>query len=308
MPDIYTHERFAKAARAALPPSLSPHAAQCPYAYLLGANGPDPLFYHRIWKGGSRRRLLQLAIRLHREKTAELLWALTTQARTPAQVAYACGFLCHYALDSSVHPYVYAQTAPGGLYDMPGGHGLLEGAIDGALCLADHPDAASAAIAPGALSPALLPREELRQISELLSACLGQVFGVRVPARCIGQSVRDMDRIARFLYRPRRARRRFLAVLEHLLKLPGQITGHIAPETLPTEDFLNESHAAWVAPDSPGQVRHESVAELTEQALARLRGFFAAAAAARSGQMDAAHFGDALGRCSYSSDVPDSGR
>ncbi|MGI6045908.1 MAG: peptidase [Eggerthellaceae bacterium] len=81
-------------------------------AYLLGNQGPDPLFFLVF----SPRYLIfqKLAGKMHREKPAELLEAFNhayrhlPQACQPVGRGYALGFLGHYLLDSHEHPFVYA--------------------------------------------------------------------------------------------------------------------------------------------------------------------------------------------------------
>ena len=77
-----------------------------------GCQGPDPLFYRKILLGSP---LHKLGNRMHSEKTDELFAALSRAVRDlsgDAQeiaAAYFYGFVCHYALDSEIHPYVYCR-------------------------------------------------------------------------------------------------------------------------------------------------------------------------------------------------------
>lgn len=82
-------------------------------AFLLGSQGPDILFY--VFNPFLPKNP-DLGHQFHQEKPTELLSALKEclsildESEYAIGHAYAQGFLCHYALDSSVHPLVYAQV------------------------------------------------------------------------------------------------------------------------------------------------------------------------------------------------------
>ena len=127
MPEGYTHIRTARAA--ARLANIEPADGA---AFDCGANGPDMLFCYRVWRKSARRGedLPKIGDRLHGENTGAFLQALLENAKTPAQQSYAMGFLCHYAADCALHPYVVMITKPGAAYGMPGGHGYFEIALD----------------------------------------------------------------------------------------------------------------------------------------------------------------------------------
>lgn len=111
MPAIMTHDLFGR-------DLLEQHADYAVTneerdAFLLGCQGPDPLFYIKInpatgpWK--------PLGTIMHTEKPSVLLAALRKEVDALPEdehalgLAYARGFVAHYALDTQVHPLVYAQ-------------------------------------------------------------------------------------------------------------------------------------------------------------------------------------------------------
>ncbi len=173
MAEFYAHERLAKAAAQSM--TMDPMVYENFSAYLVGSNGPDPMFFRVLWRfEGGGMGVQKLGARLHDERCGRFVRELVDQANTPAQRAYALGFLCHYALDQVIHPYVRWQCRPGGDFSMEGGHGYLEEAIDSALYCKDNPKA-------GSLEPPVMelgvflvePRAE-EEIDELLrTACSG---------------------------------------------------------------------------------------------------------------------------------------
>lgn len=110
MPAIITHYCFGEDAMSAFPEVCGSSRAECD-AFLLGNQGPDPLFFS---PGRAPRGTAQLGRTMHREKPSELIAALKQAVDalegSEADIgrAYAHGFLCHYLLDSSMHPLVYS--------------------------------------------------------------------------------------------------------------------------------------------------------------------------------------------------------
>lgn len=114
MPAILTHDFFGRDALDALSPHVHANTLDERDAFLLGNQGPDPLFFLAIHPGLHTWR--KLGSRMHKEHTTQLIHALscaTGVLKDHEQAigrAYAQGFLCHYALDSTAHPLVYSRT------------------------------------------------------------------------------------------------------------------------------------------------------------------------------------------------------
>ena len=80
-------------------------------AVMLGTQGPDIFFFHRVfpWMLGKSSR--KIGSMLHRARPAEILESMRKYCKlsTKKDIAksYVCGFIFHYALDRRCHPYVY---------------------------------------------------------------------------------------------------------------------------------------------------------------------------------------------------------
>ena len=109
MPALITHDFFAHDVMNAYADACGNSRSECD-AFLLGSQGPDPLFFGR---GMAPYGTSVLGMRMHSEEPTKLLAALSSSLNVlegDAQLigrAYAHGFLLHYLLDSSVHPLVY---------------------------------------------------------------------------------------------------------------------------------------------------------------------------------------------------------
>ncbi|MBQ9210216.1 MAG: zinc dependent phospholipase C family protein [Clostridia bacterium] len=128
MPDVAQHHAFGQRVKATLPKEIQQYLADVPYTFAL--YGPDPWFMHQPWKRRQGR-----GRRMHTTKTGAFLTALAHQAKEGAApretFSYLAGFLCHYALDSTAHPYIIWQSTE--TWPTKRAHRDLEHALDAAL-------------------------------------------------------------------------------------------------------------------------------------------------------------------------------
>ena len=114
MPAIITHDLFGEAVYEGDAYFIGIDPEQR-FAFLLGNQGPDPLFYARANPSISEFALLGSI--MHSRDTDKILMAFhdaldtLTPDEKPVGRAYLLGFLCHYLLDSTVHPLVYANQS-----------------------------------------------------------------------------------------------------------------------------------------------------------------------------------------------------
>ncbi len=79
----------------------------------LGAQGPDPIYFCLRYQ----KDAMNLANELHHEKINEFLISLTHDVKdkkSPELTAFYLGYISHYVLDVTIHPYIYHFT---GEYD-----------------------------------------------------------------------------------------------------------------------------------------------------------------------------------------------
>ena len=110
-------------------------------AYKVGAQGPDFLFYSRVWSGDPEHR--KLALHVHQHRTHDTFEGFFAHAlRLPADeraiaLAFACGYAAHLCLDAEAHPWIMYWSGditdradPGTQRVAFGRHGLLESSVD----------------------------------------------------------------------------------------------------------------------------------------------------------------------------------
>ncbi len=121
MPAVYAHLQYGNEVAKSLPPILGALIEKYPEAFALGTQGPDILFYHEPLK---KNALRSKGSALHKvsgnrffsEQAEKLLKLGNSLAEIierdgGAYASYVCGFLCHFTLDVSCHPYVNEKTS-----------------------------------------------------------------------------------------------------------------------------------------------------------------------------------------------------
>ena len=233
--------------------------------------------------------LHKLGNRMHSEKTDELFAALSRAVRDlsgDAQeiaAAYFYGFVCHYALDSEIHPYVYCRQVQfcteNPKLSASAVHSRIESDIDYLLYerACHRPITEFDPEERYQLSPV-----EQAVLSVVLHAVLKTVYGADVSARELRRSFAEMTSWESFLYSESRAVYRGAKKAEALLGRGALLTGHMKLER-PMWDALNLAHQPWHNLWKPDEIRTDSVPELF--GLARIRA--AALAGQYAAQFDA---------------------
>ena len=125
MPDIVVHAAFGREVKQALPEEIRAKLADDPYTFALF--GPDLWFLYRPWKRQEGRGRM-----MHTTKPGAFLMALADRMEVSSApedlFSYLAGFLCHYALDATTHPYIIHLTEE--KYDFPRCHMSFEHSLD----------------------------------------------------------------------------------------------------------------------------------------------------------------------------------
>ena len=274
MPDLAVHYYFGQSVLNALPDDILIDHPTFDFAL----SGPDDWFYDfpgdlRCVRGKTAR-----ASYMHRNKTGEFLRAL---AKEPLLFSYFAGFVCHYVLDSTCHPYIISCT---GTYDgtkesraFRGNHMALERALDRWMLkekgnFAAHPLTGPLNISgayesepaappdPGAghMMGAPLPPELKASVDRVY---LG-IFGWENAYDQLLTAKNHMRRYLRLLEDPHNIVKGITAVLHNPLLLPLPYSR----EFYQNADILNLKGRKWHHPNDPALSSTSSFPELLEKA------------------------------------------
>ncbi len=117
MPDLTTHYLFGEKVYSDLNEDIRVLIDKHRNVFNVGLQGPDLLFFHNVIKSpfSNKSPLPKIGSRMHTEYVKEVLNYMKLYIATldfPSTEhdilsAYYLGYICHYFLDKTVHPYVY---------------------------------------------------------------------------------------------------------------------------------------------------------------------------------------------------------
>jgi hypothetical protein len=284
MPAIMTHDFFGRDVLAALDKSSHiPFDDAQQKAFLLGNQGPDPFFY--LVASPTSHSEHTIGTLLHREQTTNLLkafeQALSFMSPTeyPIAHAYVEGFFCHYALDSTAHPYVYALEyliCDAGIQGLTREnsaevHAVIESEID-EIELYCHLGTTIDRFNPAA-NILVIDQSSLDCIAKLYMYALLTVYSVAIDPDVFPRAVTDFRRMQRFFYSPKGIKRAVIGSLEESFR-PYSLYRSMShrSSTAHTSWICNAEHRAWTQPFT-GSVHNESFDELYAQAQQRVQSF-----------------------------------
>lgn len=272
MPACLTHYYFAQNVRENLPDASSLDA--CAYAW--GAQGPDFFFCHRFlpfWRG---RSLQEYGGRLHDEMPSKVLGAMREFLKAhpdPVYRSYVWGFVCHYSLDCTAHPYInwlaqeLVRQRP---WETPSTmHGEVEAALD-AIVLRYETGKLPSEVPLKTMFPKNHGVEG--KIARLYRQVLFTLYGEDIPEGLFLQAMDDAHTIFGLVTDRTGLKKKLVARLEK--GRPCVISSHMVPLTEDDQvDFANVQNAPW-GDGSSSQSFFELYGEAQGVAGKILSGFF----------------------------------
>lgn len=271
MPGFTTHYLFGINTYKALKnDSLKKNISDCHAAYSLGLQGPDIFFYFLPSYLLHENNIGSVA---HIENTGRFLsYLLNSRTLFPdqreAQIAqaYIMGFLGHYLLDCSCHPYVYYRTHyHGRTTKYHSRHMNLETDIDTEL-LSLYKNKLPSGFRQK--STILLTRLELRTITTILYYVYSMTYpDLKISYTSMHLAIRSMQAGLRLLYDPH-GKKKVLA-----RKIEALTVGHPVLSPMMASDYLhfytdplNVLHRSWCNPWKKDARSESSFLELMEEA------------------------------------------
>ncbi len=265
MPDMYMH------ARHALDVIQKRNEKYDKKALLLGAQFFDPLYYAFFSK--HRLILKELADKAHNDNTKLLMELLVKEIKNSNNVktkSFLTGIICHYALDITIHPYVYHHV---GVYDKDDGltdhlrglHLKFERSMDAALFKKDNGRFPKRIQLVHYYFPVrLVPKE----IQNVIQNVFEERFNIQNGASLYQIGVRHMRFILKYFatdrYGIKRSIYRLIDMIKHKedffledLSYYRKVNGF---------DYLNEQNRKWLHPIN-GNESYESVMSLYKNAM-----------------------------------------
>ena len=225
--------------------------------FLIGTMGPDPYFGDAMPKPLFRPCRADLAEKLHKSDMREVFSAMLPLAEgNDILTAYTLGFLCHFLLDTTAHPYIEARFA---------GKSHTPSEIQMDLMMTDRIGSNGVPLTPRLFYRTqhlgLLDSFHTGLVHSLLGAEPSDTAGV------FARSFRKWILVNTLSYDPKNHKYRLFGALERLFHRPGTVTGYLVSRHADPSDRLNLSHAAWCAPWEESSKQSESFCDLFDQAV-----------------------------------------
>ena len=116
MPSTYAHRCFGADVLTQLPEALQKKIEPYRALYDIGLHGPDLLFYYKALQSNSVNRLGNAMHEQPGTVFFERARGVIRNAKNrDAALVYALGYICHFALDSTCHPFVEQFTRESGV-------------------------------------------------------------------------------------------------------------------------------------------------------------------------------------------------
>ncbi len=135
MPTTYAHYRFGTEVYKSLPRDIRKSIHPYTGLYCIGLHGPDVFFYYKALEhnavNASGYAMHARPGREFFERAEDIVRGIPSEDTAPT-MAYLYGFLCHFALDSTCHPYVERMAR-----ETPLSHNAIESEFDRLLMAAD---------------------------------------------------------------------------------------------------------------------------------------------------------------------------
>lgn len=228
-------------------------------AFLLGNQGPDPLFF--VLLSSHMKVSKEFGSLMHHAKISETIEAFRDLAFAQEEpqrsllLAYVLGFVCHFTLDSILHPFVYAQQnafCDAGIEgldcsDGPVVHGQIEADLDAMfLCQRDGLDVRRHDYTKNVLRA---NESTLTLLDSAYRRVAKDVYGIELPVGLFARGVKDYRLTIKVLYSPRGSKRSLLGAIERLVRRHSLLQAiTLRADVGETCAFDNHEQREWTDP------------------------------------------------------------
>ncbi len=275
MPSILTHSLMAEKVFKDMPDNMIKQMIiKYHEPFMLGANGPDFLYYHSSLPGSDQKQrkiYTDLANDIHSEHINDFYHIAFKRVINQEDedlkgrmIAYLAGHLCHWALDCIAHPFIFYRT-DGNNIETKYYHFRYEAMIDNYML--EHLKDEKLISLPSA---ALLnhKNEDIIAIKNIYIPIIREIWAYPIDEKAIVKAFRDFHYVLLLSYDPVGVWYGMVRFLEWILKDKWKFTSHfITLKKDQTRDILNINHQKWSNPCDCSDVHHESFLELFDLSL-----------------------------------------
>lgn len=256
IPNVITHGLMALDVYNQLENSRVKQAIQkYPKAYLLGSNGPDILFYYKVfpWQDQKLNKIIAgYGSVVHTSHINEFynyafdfINDVKNQERQEILTAFLAGHFLHWSLDSLAHPFVFYRSGKlegESKYD----HYRYESMIDALMITYVKKKKMSDLKAYRFVD---VSDTEKRVIASFYQQVLADVFSIYMKPDVIEEAISSFKSVLHYLYDPHNLVTPVVKKLENKIAEPWAFSSHIVNSQIDaTYDVLNLAHETWANP------------------------------------------------------------
>ncbi len=254
MPNIVTHTLFADDVLGLLD---APELNSRRQLFEVGSNGPDILFFHHMNPKSVLKKtpLHHMGSVLHEEYTNDFYASALDSIRKEKNpqiredmIAYTAGHLCHWALDSTAHPYIFCRTG-NCKGQSASDHHRFESILDSLMLKLKRDETIrdyDVAEAVCRTSP-----EIKRAVARIYVPALNAIFETGIQPHEIAETLDDWHFMQKVFHDPSGKKIRMARHLEKLIGRPNQFSGFAVPsQPEDNYDIMNLLHRTWHNPQS----------------------------------------------------------
>lgn len=278
----------------------------------IGTQGPDILFYYKVWPWLDSVGINKLGERMHIEKVNDFFLHAVEYIKSSEGdekqllTAYLCGYLCHYGLDYNTHPYIIYKSGFSGPNGRPAlkysyYHRMLETAFDvlmAEMMMSKKPYDAR----PYKLIS--VGRREANIIGKMYDSVLNNTFNMKFLSGFAERAIMDMITARRIMQDRWGVKRKIaISIEKSRRKYPYMAVMLLPPRIKDGRDYLNLEHRVWYYPWDKSTKNTSSFVELFEDAVKEAQRMCGALVKCLSGEMDNKTLLDAIGNKSFSTGI-----
>lgn len=278
MPAIITHSFFADDVFEGMKPSkLKEEITGRRNLFRLGAQGPDIFFYYKGQPWVKYDGIEKLGNIMHDEKVGiffsesfDYLNKLPRNNKFYDLLSYLVGYLCHYSLDRTAHPFIHYTAGIDADHSRKtrkyhSYHRKLESTID------------YFSLLKRGFTPNLFKGYNLIKIGnsdkpvlrDYYKYILNTIYETRINGKQVDSALTDICEVLKYLYDPIGFKFVLYRLIEIVLGKKDEITSSMIPKRINGKfDYLNLGYKAWLHPCDCSKKSKVSFWGLYEEALA----------------------------------------
>ena len=246
--------------------------------YNLGTQGPDVLFYYRIFPWTPKPLISNVGQEMHAKKVGKVFNSFFDYlVQQPENIknmlcAYFMGFVCHNCLDSITHPYIFYKTGflkkgERKTFRYAYYHHRFETNLD-VILLKEKLGITPQQLKPGCKIDVAAPVAS--NIGKLYEFVLKKVYDYNIPGKHLAASIKDMIMTQKVLHDPTGILKKVITPVERLILKYPVVAATIFPKAVNDDiDYMNDHHNVWYKPFDIRKPHTESFKDLYNQAVTK---------------------------------------